>query len=89
MTAIWRQMTDDEKRAALALERVRFPVASPPKRLARSLVAQAKQAAPEITDNQAASMWGIVNRFRRQIAGDIVKLAPAASSSPKAGGEAK
>lgn len=65
----WRPMTDIEKRAAKAISpgKVRYPVASPPKAIARSLSEQAEAAEPQITDKQAESMWRIVARFRRQI----------------------
>lgn len=77
--ADWRPMTDDERRACLALStsRVTYPVASSPKRLARSLAAQAAAAEPVITDKQASCIWPLVYRFRRQIPTDIVQMAMA------------
>ena len=76
MTASWRPMTEPERRAIQSLERVTFPVASPPKRLARHLLAQAQAAEPVITDRQADYLWRVVHTFRRQIPDDIRALAP-------------
>lgn len=79
----WRPMTPDEQVAALALSptKVRYPVASPPKRLARSLAGQASSRTPLITDAQAEAMWGQVYRFRRQIPAEVVKLIPVLKES--------
>lgn len=66
MSAVFRPMTFDEQRAATALGTVTYPVASYPKRLARSLFAQAT-GSQTITDAQAGAMWRQVVRFRRQI----------------------
>lgn len=66
--ADWRPMTPDEQRACRALGKVRYPVASPPKRLARSLAGQAESDPAQITDAQASVLWMMVVRFRRQIA---------------------
>lgn len=75
--ADWRKMTDDERYACAAISpgKVRYPVASSPKRLARSLAEQAIAAEPQITDKQAACLWRQVYRFRRQLPDYIVKLA--------------
>ncbi|MCC6679287.1 MAG: hypothetical protein IT445_00140 [Phycisphaeraceae bacterium] len=71
----WKPMDAVEREAALALSpgRVCYPVASSPKRLARSLAAMAEQAEPRMTDRQRVAMWKQVIRFRRQIAGNIVR----------------
>lgn len=71
--AKWRPMTDQERAAALAIKpgKVRYPVASPPKALARRLAAQAAAASPVITNRQAAAMWRLVHRFRRQLPATI------------------
>lgn len=63
--ADWRPMTDLEHRAALALQGVTYPVASPPKRFARHLGSQC--STKTITDKQANLMWYYCHRFRRQI----------------------
>jgi len=68
----WRRMSDLEHRAILALSAIRFPVASPPKRLARSLAMQASGDKHLITDRQAEAMWKILYRFRRQIADQLL-----------------
>lgn len=69
MATDWRAMTDLERRAALAVapSRVTYLPGSHHKRLAYSLVRQAAQPA-EITPRQAAALWGLVWRYRRQIA---------------------
>ena len=69
---MFRPMTDLERRAARAMSpgRITYPVASPPKRFARSIAAQAEggmSGEPRITDKQAALLWAIVWRFRRQV----------------------
>ena len=75
MTAVWRPMTDLERAAALALSpgRVVYPVASSPKRFARSLHAQAEATEPQITDRQAEVLWRQAWRFRRQVASQDVR----------------
>lgn len=70
---IWRAMSEEERAAIAALRGVRFPVASPPKSLARHLAAQAATSGL-ITDKQAGFMWRTVHRFRRQIPREIVDL---------------
>ena len=76
MSAQWRDMTQFEKRLCEALDpaRVRYPVASPPKRLGRDLAAQAKADPPQITDKQAAAAWAQAWRFRRQIPDAQIRL---------------
>lgn len=81
MSAAWRPMTEDERRAIQALRGVTFPVASPPKRLARHLLGQAAADEPKITDKQAAYLWRVVHTFRRQIHRDVVALAPKREAS--------
>lgn len=63
----YRPMSDLERRAVTAAAdyRVTYPVASPPKRLARSLAAQLGTGL--ITDRQAWALWRLVHTFRRQI----------------------
>lgn len=75
--ADWRKMTDDERYACAAITpgKVSYPVASAPKRLARSLAGQAAYPNPQITDKQAACLWRLVYRFRRQLPDYIVKMA--------------
>lgn len=65
--ADWRPMTALERQAAIELSHVTYPVGSPPKRLARSLAAQANQVHGLITDAQAKAMWRQAYRFRRQL----------------------
>jgi hypothetical protein len=60
-------MTDRERRAARAFNHVTFLPGTSVKRIARTLLAQAEQDEPRITDKQAAVMWKIVWKFRRQI----------------------
>lgn len=55
-------MTPEETSAVDALQRVTFPMASPPKRFAREMAGH-----PEITDGQRDLLWKIAWRFRRQI----------------------
>lgn len=64
---VWRPMTDRERRAARAFNHVTFLPGTSVKRIARTLLAQAEQDEPRITDKQAAVMWKIVWKFRRQI----------------------
>ena len=70
-------MTDPERAAAKAIDptRVRYPVASAPKRFGRNLSAQAEAEKPQITDKQLAAMVRQIERFRRQIPQDIVAWA--------------
>lgn len=72
----WRDMTDDEVKVAAALSpsRVTYPVASPLKRLAQSLSHQAIHSR-QITENQAAAMWNLAYRFRRQLPAEIIAMA--------------
>lgn len=71
--SVWRPMTEAERAVCRALDpsRVRYPVASPPKRLGRSLALQAALSAPVITDRQAEVMWLQAWRFRRQLPRDV------------------
>lgn len=65
--ALFRPMTNEEKRAIEAFQAVRFPVASAAKRAARILTAQLGRG--EITDKQAVGLlWPMIARFRKQIA---------------------
>lgn len=62
---VWRQMDGLEWRAIQALSHVRFPIGSIHKRVARNLAYQLEIV--EITDKQAAYLWALVFRYRRQI----------------------
>lgn len=91
--AQWRSATEREIEAMRALcpSRVRYPVASPPKRFGRSLAAQANtiMPIPVITDKQAECMWRQVVTFRRQIPLSIVEAARAALASLPTKGSTK
>ena len=65
--AQWRDMTPLEQKLCKALGAVRYPVASPPKRLAKNLLAQAQTERPQITNKQAQVAWLQAWRYRRQI----------------------
>lgn len=67
--ATWRAMSDMERRAILAAQPgfVSYCPGSATKRLMRNLAAQAASDAPQITDKQAAAVWQIVWRYRRQV----------------------
>lgn len=86
--ANFRPMTDIERVAAAALERVKFPPATSTKRFAQSLVAQAKAPHATITDRQAEHLWRICWTYRRQLPTDVVRDAKArhmgTSASPSA-----
>lgn len=75
----WRDATQLEREAMVALSRCRFAVASPPKRFARSMRSQVDAAEhsqwslPQITDPQAKLLWFYCHRFRRQIASARVR----------------
>lgn len=60
-------MTNDEKQAALLLDRCTFPVASFNKRFARSIASIAKSDEPMISERQSRTLWKLFYMFRRQI----------------------
>ena len=75
---VWRPQTPIERRARDALANVTFPVASSHKRFARNLMGPSDAAGghPAITDKQAAYLWHLVWRYRRQIpSADLVEHA--------------
>lgn len=61
-------MTDDEKQAALLLDRCTFPVASFNKRFARNIASTARSPEPMVTERQSRTLWKLFYMFRRQIA---------------------
>ena len=69
-------MTDIEKRRAIALGPLRYPVGRFPKRFAQDMVALARSEAPEITERQAAVLEFLAWRYREQLRhhrrGDVV-----------------
>lgn len=65
-----RQMTDDEKKAAILLDRCTFPVASFNKRFARSMASIAKSDEPMVTEKQSRCLWKLFWMYRREIVGD-------------------
>lgn len=68
-------MTDDEKRAALALEKCTYLPGSFEKRFARDMAGIARGTA-EITVKQRGWLWKQVHRYRRQIGdAELVRLA--------------
>ena len=80
-------MTEAERAVCAALDpsRVRYPVASPPKRFGRSLAGQAAAAEPVITDRQAEAMWAQAWRFRRQLPRNVFKLVRAHRDAQREG----
>lgn len=73
---VYRAMTDDERRAALALSGPTYLPATPDKRFARDISGLAKQDDAQITDAQADYIWRMVHRYRRQIKdGALVAMA--------------
>lgn len=64
---VYRAMTEDERRAALALSGPTYLSATPDKRFARDISSLAKQDGAQITDAQADYIWRMVYRYRRQI----------------------
>lgn len=64
---VYRAMTEDERRAALALAGPTYLPATPDKRFARDISGLAKQDGAQITDAQADYIWRMVYRYRRQI----------------------
>lgn len=62
-----RPMTDDEKQAAILLDRCTFPVASFNKRFARSMASIARSDEPVISERQSRTLWKLFYMFRRQI----------------------
>lgn len=61
----YREMTEEERRAALALGACTFSVGTFDKRFARGLRGAAASSR-EISEKQAALMWRLVWRYRRQ-----------------------
>lgn len=72
--AVWRRMTDAERRLAKALADCSFPPATAQKRFARSIAAQADADEPKITDKQRAYLHQMVHRYRRQIPTEVLLL---------------
>lgn len=68
-------MTEDERRMAIALGGCKFPPASPPKRFARDMAAEAAFDDAVITEGQAEWLRVLVQRYRRQLPDDVVALA--------------
>ena len=68
---VFREMTDEEARASLALGACSFSVGTFDKRFARGLSGSARTKR-EITDKQAAVLWRLVYRYRRQIPEDAI-----------------
>lgn len=64
----YEPMTAIERRAALSLAGVTFPVASYDKRFARSMIFEAKRGDDAmITAKQRRCLWNKIHRYRRQI----------------------
>lgn len=79
--AEFRPMTDLELRAVQNLNGCTFTPASAAKRIARSLEAQVPDG--KITDKQAATLWGLVWNYRRQISDEeLVKIAAKRIATP-------
>lgn len=72
-----RPMTPDEVVMAAALGECSFPVASWDKRYGRGVAAQARGIVPWITAAQARHLRRMVQRYRRQVPADVVRLARA------------
>lgn len=77
MTASGRRpMTDLEKKRASALGPLRYPVGRFPKGFARDMAALAREANPEVTERQAATLEFLAWRYREQLRhqgrGDVV-----------------
>lgn len=69
-------MTPLERRAAFALGRCSFPIASWSKRFGRALHQQASQVDPRISERQAVALWRNVYTYRRQISDpEILEIA--------------
>lgn len=71
-----RPMTDLEKRRAIALGPLRYPVGRFPKGFARDMAALAREANPEVTERQAATLDRLAWTYRKQLccrgAGEVV-----------------
>ena len=65
---VYTPVSDLERRALMALDRVKFPRGTGSKRFAREM-----QGAPKMTDGQRRFMWTICWHFRRQIGDEEVK----------------
>lgn len=70
MTAPRRPMEPIEINAAVLLGSARFSPGSFHKRFARQLAAQARTDNPTITQKQAALLWELCWRYRKQITGE-------------------
>jgi hypothetical protein len=60
---VFTPATDLEKRAIKALASITFCPGIPTKRFARHI-----QGADQLTDSQREYLWGIIHKFRRQVA---------------------
>ena len=86
--AVWRPMTEDERKLALLLAAKSFTPGTADKRFARDIAQQA--ALEKITDKQAAWLRRLVHKYRRQFRAEDVPEAerhllvrkPGAEASP-------
>lgn len=77
-----RPMTALEKKRAIALGPLRYPVGRFPKSFARDMAALARETNPEVTERQAATLEFLAWRYREQATMGAVTSCPSSSRLP-------